>query len=63
MYTVAVMEEPPVEVVNMFNDFSTKHYSSETANDLTSILGQIFQEILNRSVRFDVRRVIPSPIR
>jgi hypothetical protein len=63
VYTVTVMDNPPPEVISIFEMYATRHYNLADANRLREILGQILEEILHRSESFRIQRVVPTPIR
>lgn len=63
IYTVTVLDNPPPQVLSIFQTFSTRHYNLSDADRLTEILGEILQEILNSSISYRIQRVVPTPIR
>lgn len=63
VYTVTVMESPPPNVMSIFQTYSTHHFNLNEASGLNAILGQILQEIIQSLTSYQIRRVVPTPIR
>ncbi len=60
LYSVTVIDDPSPQVVSIFQTHSTQYYSSETAEQLSEILQDIFQEILESMTTIRIRRVVPG---
>ena len=63
VYTVTVMESPPADVLSIFQTYSTHHFNLSEADDLSEILAQILDEIIKSMISYQIRRVVPTPIR
>jgi len=59
-YVVTVLDHPPAAVTSIMNSFATKYYNSASASDLTTILQDIFQEILTSSTTYTFGKVTPT---